>query len=124
MRNSYIYKEISYIYVDKYSKYRDEENPHTAVEAKKVPDPPPPAPSPESSSPTPPEPPTPPRTAVQAATTSAPPPTSLSPPTPPPWPEAYIFSTDPDRIVVENVVIATTTTHGIATALCVTEPKL
>ncbi len=24
-----IYKEISYIHVDRYSKYRDEENPHT-----------------------------------------------------------------------------------------------
>jgi hypothetical protein len=73
--------------------------PHAAVEAKKAPDPLPPAPSPEYTSPTPPEPPTPPRNAVQAATTSALPPTSPGPPTPPPWPEAYIFSTDPDRIV-------------------------
>ncbi len=27
----YIYKEISYIHVDRYSKYRDEENPHTTA---------------------------------------------------------------------------------------------
>jgi hypothetical protein len=32
MRNSYIYKEISYIHVDRYSKYRDEENPHTLAQ--------------------------------------------------------------------------------------------
>jgi hypothetical protein len=36
MRNSYIYKEISYIHVDRYSKYRDEENPHTVVVASKL----------------------------------------------------------------------------------------
>jgi hypothetical protein len=29
-----IYKEISYIHVDRYSKYRDEENPHTSLALK------------------------------------------------------------------------------------------
>ncbi len=59
------------------------------------------APSPNSSWPTPPELLlVPPRTAAQeAAATSAPPPTSPGPPTPPPWPEAYVSSADPDRIV-------------------------
>jgi hypothetical protein len=70
---------------------------------------PPPAPSSVSSPSSPPEPPSPPHAGVEAisATASLAPspqsssltPVSTGPPTPPPWPEAYVFSTDPDRIV-------------------------
>ncbi len=70
---------------------------------------PPPTPSSVSSLSSPPEPPSPPQAAVEAISataspapspqSSSPTPVSTGPPTPPPWSEAYVFSTDPDRIV-------------------------
>jgi hypothetical protein len=66
---------------------------------------PPPAPSSISSPSSAPEPPSPPHAAVEATSATASPapspqtPASTGPPTPPPWPPAYVFSTDPDRIV-------------------------
>jgi hypothetical protein len=70
---------------------------------------PPPAPSSCSSPSSSPELPSPPHPVVEAISaiaspapshqSSSPTPVSTGPPTPPPWPEAYVFSTDPDRIV-------------------------
>jgi hypothetical protein len=41
-------------------------------------------------------PPTPPRTTAELTRDTPP---ATGPPTPPPWPEAYVFSAEPDRIV-------------------------
>jgi hypothetical protein len=59
-----------------------------------------PALSPIFSPPTLPDPPASPQIAAQEEeASSTPPPTSPKPPAAPPWPEAYVFSTDPDRII-------------------------
>jgi hypothetical protein len=46
--------------------------------------------------------------------------TAYGPPPPPPWPESYVFSDDPDRIVCRNAAIGTTIFDGTTTVLCAT----